>query len=162
MWQSTLSHMASSMASGLGCTEAAQAATPQPSLFAAAISSYGICELKALQSNSYKFESHDVERLVLSSCEATDTVGRASLLRERSPYFHVQNIRTPLLILQGLDDVVVVPEQSRLIAEEMRRLGRTVKLVEFAGEEHGWLGGEPILQAYIEQEAWWKKYLCSD
>lgn len=131
-----------------------------PSTFAAAISSYGISDVRALQSNSYKFESQDVERLILSSFEPNDEVGRDNLLRERSPLFHVQNVKAPLLILQGLDDVVVLPEQSRMIAEEMNRRGSTVKLVEFPGEGHGWLRAETILQAYTEQEAWWKRHLC--
>lgn len=130
-----------------------------PTLFAAAVSSYGICDIKALQADSYKFESHDVERLILSSCAANDDACRTRLYKERSPLFYVSNISAPLLILQGLDDKAVTPEQAHLMATEMRDRGRTVKLVEFEGEGHGWLKEDTILRAYREQEAWWKTHL---
>lgn len=130
-----------------------------PDAFAAAVSSYGICDVQALQANSYKFESHDVERLILSSCAADDSVGRARILKERSPRYFVQNITAPLLLLQGSDDNAVTPDQAHTMAAEMRRHGRSVKIVEFEGEGHGWLKEDTILRAYQEQEAWWRTHL---
>ncbi|KAH8895465.1 alpha/beta-hydrolase [Thozetella sp. PMI_491] len=130
-----------------------------PAAFAAAVSSYGICDVRALQADSYKFESQDVERLILSSCNADDSAGRAQLLKERSPRFFVDRITAPLLVLQGTDDNVVTPEQAHMMAAEMNRQGRTVKVVEFEGEGHGWLKEGTILQAYQEQEIWWRTHL---
>lgn len=131
-----------------------------PDMFAAAVSSYGICDVRALQSNSYKFESHDVERLIMSSCTTGAASDRAQLLRQRSPLFFAREITAPLLILQGSDDVAVLPEQAHMMADEMRRLDRPVKVVEFAGEGHGWLKQDTILRALEEQEAWWKRHLA--
>jgi dipeptidyl aminopeptidase/acylaminoacyl peptidase len=131
-----------------------------PDDFTAAVSSYGICDVRALQSNSYKFESHDVERLILSSCLTEDLSSRAEILKQRSPLYFVHKIKAPLLILQGSDDVAVLPEQANMMANEMRRLDRTVKVVEFEGEGHGWLKQDTILRSYLEQESWWKAHLA--
>ncbi|KAH8678267.1 dipeptidyl aminopeptidase [Xylariales sp. PMI_506] len=130
-----------------------------PAAFTAAVSSYGICDIKALQADSYKFESHDVERLILSSCDATDADGRARLYKERSPRFYVANITAPLLLLQGTEDVAVPPEQAHMMVAEMREHGRTVDIIEFEGEGHGWLKEDTILRAYKAQEAWWRTHL---
>lgn len=130
-----------------------------PDIFAAAVSSYGISDIQALQVDTYKFESHDVERLVLSLCAEDDAVGRAELYKQRSPRYHAHRITAPLLILQGTSDKAVPPEQAHIMADEMRRRGRTVRVVEFDGEGHGWMKEDTILRAYQEQEAWWKAYL---
>lgn len=130
-----------------------------PSTFQAAVSSYGISDVRALQADSWKFESHDVERLILSSCDRDDTEARDRLYHERSPRYHVANITAPLLILQGTDDLAVPKEQSYMMVEEMKRLGRTVKIMEFEGEGHGWMREDTILRALKEEEAWWKAHL---
>ncbi|WP_374516789.1 alpha/beta hydrolase family protein, partial [Brevundimonas sp.] len=44
----------------------------------------------------------------------------------------------PMLVIHGRDDTVVPIEQSRLMAEALRRAGKPVELVELEGEDH-WL-----------------------
>lgn len=131
-----------------------------PNAFAAAVSSYGICDIRALQADTYKFESQDVERLILSSCDSSDPESRDKTYKARSPRFFVDRITAPLLLLQGSIDKAVPREQAYMMADEMRRHDRSVKVVEFEGEGHGWLKEDSILRAYQEQEAWWKTYLC--
>lgn len=55
---------------------------------------------------------------------------------------HAELIRSPLLLLQGADDKIVPPAQSERIANAMRRHGRSVELIIFAGEGHGFRMGE--------------------
>ncbi|KAF7588705.1 hypothetical protein BBP40_005305 [Aspergillus hancockii] len=43
-----------------------------PDVWAAGISSYGISDVRALQADSYKFESQDVDRILLSKTKAED------------------------------------------------------------------------------------------
>ncbi|KAF3020242.1 hypothetical protein E8E14_012204 [Neopestalotiopsis sp. 37M] len=131
-----------------------------PDAFKAAVSSYGICDVRALQADSYKFESHDVERLILSCVSSDDTAGRDRIYRERSPRFFVSNVKAPLLLLQGTDDKAVTPEQSLMMAEEMKCQGRIAEVMMFEGEGHGWLKEDTILAAYKAQESWWKQHLC--
>jgi dipeptidyl aminopeptidase/acylaminoacyl peptidase len=45
-------------------------------------------------------------------------------------------IRAPLLLLHGEDDVRVNVDQSRRLAEEMTRAGRFVKLITYPGDDH--------------------------
>ncbi len=58
--------------------------------------------------------------------------------RERSPIYHVQKSRTPLLILHGKDDPRVHPSQSLELYRQLKVLGKTpVRLVFYPGEGHG-------------------------
>jgi len=57
---------------------------------------------------------------------------------ERSPIFHVEKGRTPLLILHGEDDPRVSSTQSKEMFRALKTLGKTpVRLVLYPGEGHG-------------------------
>jgi dipeptidyl aminopeptidase/acylaminoacyl peptidase len=51
-----------------------------------------------------------------------------------SPYYNADKIHTPMLIMQGGDDVFVVEAQKLFVA--LRRLGRPVQLAVYAGSGH--------------------------
>jgi dipeptidyl aminopeptidase/acylaminoacyl peptidase len=58
--------------------------------------------------------------------------------RERSPIFHVENARTPLLILGGSDDTRVHPGQSLELYRYLKLVGGApVRWVRYPGEGHG-------------------------
>ncbi len=58
--------------------------------------------------------------------------------RERSPIFHVENARTPLLILGGTDDTRVHPGQSLELYRYLKLVGQApVRWVRYPGEGHG-------------------------
>lgn len=59
-------------------------------------------------------------------------------LDDRSPAHLAAGIDGPLLLIHGRDDTVVPIEQSRLMADALRRAGKPVELIEMAGEDH-WL-----------------------
>ncbi len=57
---------------------------------------------------------------------------------ERSPIYHVENCRTPLLILHGKNDTRVHPSQSMELYRHLTILGKApVRLVFYPGEGHG-------------------------
>ena len=58
-------------------------------------------------------------------------------LIERSPITHVENVRCPLLVIQGDNDPRVPREESDQIVERLRSLGRPVEYITFEGEGHG-------------------------
>jgi dipeptidyl aminopeptidase/acylaminoacyl peptidase len=59
-------------------------------------------------------------------------------LLERSPIFHAEKCRTPLLIMHGADDPRVHPGQSREMYRHLKlRSQAPVRLVLFPGEGHG-------------------------
>lgn len=61
-----------------------------------------------------------------------------TLFEERSPLRHVQNCRTPLLILHGEDDPRVHPANSLMLYRYLKLLDQApVRLVLYPGEGHG-------------------------
>lgn len=128
-----------------------------PETWAAGISNYGISDVKALQADSYKFESQDVDRLLLSKTKPED---REAVLKDRSPCYFAEQMTAPLLLLQGTEDMVVPIAQARMMADAMHSKGRVAEVVEFEGEGHGWHGQKAIFESYTREEEWWKRYLA--
>lgn len=127
-----------------------------PDVWAAGISSYGISDVRALQADSYKFESQDVDRILLGKTPFED---RARVLKERSPCHYAQDMKAPLLLLQGTKDIVVPLAQARMMASAMQDQGRVAEVVEFEGEGHGWVGQKAIYESFMRKEEWWKRHL---
>ena len=57
--------------------------------------------------------------------------------RERSPIHFVSNIRGQLLIVQGLRDPNVTPENVRVVAGALQQEGVEYQLLAFEDEGHG-------------------------
>ncbi len=103
-------------------------------VFAAGISSYGIGDLRALVADTHKAESRYPDSLIGPWPEAEQTY------LDRSPVTQLENLTTPMLILQGLEDKVVPPNQAYDMADAVRATGKPVALVTFEGEGHGFRG----------------------
>ncbi len=56
---------------------------------------------------------------------------------ERSPIYHVEKCKTPLLILHGKNDTRVHPSQSMELYRNLKILQKPVRLVMYPGEGHG-------------------------
>ena len=67
--------------------------------------------------------------------------------------------RKLLKILQGSDDKVVPPDQSRSMAKTINESGGIAVYVEFEGEGHGWVKSETIKAALIDERQFYEKYL---
>ena len=72
---------------------------------------------------------------------------RAKLV-ERSPITHIDNVRCPMLILQGENDPRVPKEESDQVVERLRALGRRVEYVVYADEGHGFTNRANAEDAY--------------
>jgi dipeptidyl aminopeptidase/acylaminoacyl peptidase len=53
-----------------------------------------------------------------------------------SPFFHLDRVTTPVLLIHGGDDRTVLPTRAEETFVALRRLGKTVTLVRYEGEEH--------------------------
>ena len=62
---------------------------------------------------------------------------RPNRYRERSPVNFVENVRGRLLIVQGLRDPNVTPDNVRAVTRELDRLGKPYELLTFEDEGHG-------------------------
>ncbi|AQU87643.1 S9 family peptidase [Komagataeibacter nataicola] len=122
-------------------------------LFAAGTSLYGVTDLRALATDTHKFESRYLDTLVgpYPADEATYLA--------RSPLTQVAHIRAPVLFLQGLDDKVVPPSQARSMVEALRGQGVPCALYEFAGEGHGFRQEATIRQAWELELAFYQQVL---
>jgi dipeptidyl aminopeptidase/acylaminoacyl peptidase len=72
---------------------------------------------------------------------------RAKLV-ERSPVTHIENVRCPMLVLQGENDPRVPKEESDQVVERLRALGRHVEYVVYPDEGHGFTKRESAEDAY--------------
>jgi acetyl esterase/lipase len=69
--------------------------------------------------------------------------------KKASPVSYVRKSAPPFLFFHGTEDKVVAVSQSRILAEKLRGVGASAKLVEIEGAGHGW-GGEKLLET-VEQ-----------
>lgn len=120
-------------------------ALAESDMFAAGVSLYGVTDLYALAMETHKFEAHYLENLIgpLSELEA--------LYHARSPQNMAARIRTPVLLLQGMEDKIVPPEQARQLARALQKAGTPCILQEFPDEGHGFRR-EATIRAAFEAE----------
>jgi dipeptidyl aminopeptidase/acylaminoacyl peptidase len=109
--------------------------------FAAGASQFGVADLEALAAETHKFESRYLDGLIGPYPERRD------VYVERSPIHHVEGIDRPLIVLQGLEDEVVPPNQSEMIVDALRRKGVPVAYITFEGEQHGFRQAANIRRA---------------
>jgi dipeptidyl aminopeptidase/acylaminoacyl peptidase len=109
-------------------------------VFKAGASYYGVSDLKGLDADSHKFESHYNEYLIAPAPEAD------RLYMERSPINHTDKLRRPMIFFQGLDDNVVPPQQSEVMVDALRARGVPVAYITLEGEGHGFRKADSIVR----------------
>ena len=82
-------------------------------------------------------------------------------LMERSPITYVENVKAPLLVIQGATDPRVVKGESDQMVEKLRGLGREVEYVVFDDEGHGFTKRPNELKAYRLTADWLERYLAA-
>jgi dipeptidyl aminopeptidase/acylaminoacyl peptidase len=100
-------------------------------VFAAGASLYGVSDLAALATDTHKFESRYLDRLVGPYPERSD------LYKERSPIYFVEKLSSPIIFFQGLDDKIVPPDQAVKMVDALKEQNIPVAYVPFEGEGHG-------------------------
>lgn len=100
-------------------------------LFKAGACYYGVSDLAGLDADSHKFESHYNQYLIAPPERAEQ------VYRERSPIHHSDKLTRPMIFFQGLDDMVVPPQQSEVMVEALRARGVPVAYITLEGEGHG-------------------------
>ena len=113
--------------------------------FGAGADYFGVADLEALATETHKFESRYLDRLVGPYPQARE------IYIERSPIHHIDQFSRPLIVLQGLEDEVVPPNQATMIVEALKAKRVPVAYIAFEGEQHGFRRQENIRRA-IEAE----------
>ncbi len=109
--------------------------------FRAGASHYGIGDLSTLATDTHKFESRYLDRLVGPWPESE------ALYRARSPINFAAQLDCPVIFFQGLDDKVVPPNQAETMVDALRAKGTPVAYCPFAGEGHGFRQAENMKRA---------------
>ena len=117
------------------------------SVFAAGTSLYGVADLEGLLADTHKFESRYLDNLIGAYPE------HKTRYTERSPIHYADQIKVPLLVLQGDEDKVVPPAQSEAIVAAVAAQGLAHAYVVFEGEQHGWRQESTLIRA-LELELW--------
>ena len=109
-------------------------------LFSAGASYFGVSDLEALAKETHKFESRYLDSMIGPYPE------RADLYKERSPINHVEQLSTAIILFQGLEDKVVLPNQAEMMFEAVRDKGLPVAYLAFEGEQHGFRQAKNIIR----------------
>ena len=110
-------------------------------VFAAGASYYGVSDLETLAADTHKFESRYLDRLVAPYPEGVE------IYRQRSPIQNISGLSCPIILLQGLEDRIVPPNQAEMMFDAIREKGLPCAYLPFAGEQHGFRRAENIKRA---------------
>jgi dipeptidyl aminopeptidase/acylaminoacyl peptidase len=121
-------------------------------VFRAGASRYGVADLSALAADTHRFEARYLDGLV-----GPWPVAKATY-EARSPLQHAQQIHCPVIFFQGLDDVVVPPDQTERIAAALAANGVPVEVHRFAGEGHGFRSSAVQIEVLECTEAFFRRH----
>ncbi len=110
-------------------------------VFKAGASHFGIGDLETFVADTHKFESRYLDNLVGPYPEKRD------LYRERSAINYTDQLKCPMILLQGSEDKIVPPNQSQTMYEAVKAKGLPVAYLEFESEQHGFRKAENIKRA---------------
>ena len=85
----------------------------------------------------------------------------AEMLKERSPVYAADRIKTPLLIAQGAKDPRVVKSESDQMVEAMKKRGVEVEYIVKENEGHGFANEENRFEFYEAMDRFLAKHLKS-
>ena len=110
-------------------------------VFKAGASHYGISDIEVLAQGTHKFESRYIDSMIGPYPATRD------LYYARSPIHFIDQLNCALILFQGAEDLIVLPEQSRDMFAAVRAKGLPVAYLEFPGEQHGFRQAAHIKRA---------------
>ena len=106
--------------------------------FKAGASHFGVGDLEALAKDTHKFEARYLDSMIGAYPQEIETY------QARSPINHVDQMASPCIFFQGLEDKVVPPNQAETMVAALTEKGVPVAYVPFEGEQHGFRIAENI------------------
>ena len=127
-----------------------------PDLFRCAVSVVGPSNLISfIDSIPPYWKTH----LALFQKRVGDPRTEEEFLKSRSPLFHVDQIKIPILIAQGANDPRVKRSESEQIVEAMKEKGIDYEYLLFEDEGHGFVKPENRIKFYAAAERFLAKHL---
>ena len=117
---------------------------------------YAVSDLQDLLSHTHKFESGYTKTLL-----GEDNIWKSedTLFESRSPICKIDNIKTPIIFFQGLNDNVVPPHQTEKLFKSLTNNGINAEIYLFQNEGHGFRGKKTIEQCLRLEEKFYMKNL---
>jgi len=126
--------------------------------FAAGVMGFGVSDLISMMGVTDIPTEHYLVHHRLHPWEAWQ------LFLERSPIYHAEHCKTPLLILAGKNDPRVPPSQSMELYRYLKAAApkTPVRLVQYPGEQHGNARAASRLDYHLRMMQWFDHYLKGD
>ncbi len=106
--------------------------TKAPDFFKAGIARFGIADLKTFHEKTWVFEKYYIQKLMGGT-----GAEKSELYEDRSPINFVDQVKGPILILQGDIDIVCHRSEMDKMTEALRAAGKDVEYQVYEGEGHG-------------------------
>ena len=110
-------------------------------VFKAGASYYGVSDLETLARDCHKFESRYLDSLIGPYPQCQD------VYIARSPIHFTDQLTSPLILFQGMQDKVVPPAQAQLMFDAVNAKALPVAYLKFEQEAHGFRRSETIQRA---------------
>jgi dipeptidyl aminopeptidase/acylaminoacyl peptidase len=124
-----------------------------PSIWAAAVEEYGIIDwYTMLQHSDPRLQEYEKSLL-------GDPVKDREKYEAASPIKYLHDERAPLLVLQGENDIRVPREEAAQVVDILKKDGRTVDIVYYPQEGHGFIKREDQIDEITRMVDWFDKYL---
>ncbi len=131
-------------------------ATLDLGVYRCAVSVAGLSDLRKFIASARSASGPPVHRYWKRFMGAED--GRDPALVAISPAAHIDKVTIPILLIHGKDDTVVPPEQSRIMADALRRAGKPVELLIQSGADHWLSRGDTRLQTLTATMSFLEKH----
>ncbi len=124
-----------------------------PDPFAAAVEQYGIIDWRTMwQHEDALLQAY--QKTLLGSLDQYPKVYESS-----SPITYIGQVRAPLLVLQGENDIRVPVGQARQVVQALKARGNVVDAIYFPEEGHGFYKREHQQEALQRTVEWFDRYL---
>lgn len=124
------------MGASYGGYAALMGAVRRPELYKAVVSIAGDADLIESLAFSRKEDGPDSPAYAYWRASMGDPKADEALLARASPARRAGEIQAPVLLIHGLEDTIVDPRQSKMMARALKAAGKTCELVELKGEGH--------------------------
>jgi dipeptidyl aminopeptidase/acylaminoacyl peptidase len=117
------------------------AAIVHSEVFRGAVARYAITDPEGWARETHDFESRYLDGLIGPLPETRRRYA------ERSPLLHADRAAGPVLLLHGMEDAIVDPDQAKRFADALAAHGKRWAFHLFPGEQHGWRQEATIVAA---------------
>jgi len=119
-----------------------------PNLFKCGVSFAGVFDLNVHINEAKRFSNYKEGLEDFFREYVVDLENNSDEQKKKSPIYHAEKIKAPLLLLHGTEDRVVDVEQSYRMQYAMKNSNKEVRLIEMEGVGHGFNNTKQITEYY--------------